>query len=1473
LQVLLALWLLLCLLLAFPFVQTKLGNYATNFLQEEFDVSIRIQKVDLSLFGNVKFKKVFIQDHHLDTLILAENINSSLLSFVNIANNKLEFNHIELNEFALYIKTYQGEDDDGLSIFIDKFGKSKDGDPPSSFRMSADALKLSEGYVEIVDENKESDIPIFFKKIKGKGKDFKIVGPNVNVSIRDFSFIENHGIEAKSFSSEFEYTKTAMRFLNTELETETSNLLADIIFTYERENLSDFNNKVNIEGELKKADVSLIDLKKFYNEIGTKDVIHLTTLVSGQLNNLDLVNLQLKSDKGAIVEGDINLKNSFNTENGFSLNADLDNLVSDYYQLITLLPNVLGNSLPDVFKDFGRFKIKGKTYVTDNVINAKVEINTDIGSTIADVELTNIQNIEYASYVGTVDIVDFELGKMANDSLIGQLSMKAEIDGEGFTLENLNTSINGVVSKHQYKNYTYSNISLNGIVKNKHFNGEMEVNDDNIKLNFNGLADLSSEIYKFDFKTTVDYCDLFKLNLFKRDSISNLKGRIEINLTGNSLDNISGAISFKNSLYINEKDNYFFNDFAIESTFKDSIRTITINSPEIVEGEIKGKFKFSELGKLFQNSIGSNYINYKPYKVGANQYLSFSLEVYNKIIEVFLPEVILSANTFIRGNLDSDKSLFKLNIKSPKIIAFSNTIDSLNLQVDNKNPLFNTQLIVNKISSKMYEISDMHLVNKTLNDTLYFGTNFKGGKNKSEQFDFAFYHTFNENNKSVIGIQKSNVQFKGNKWTINPKNDAENKLIIDSKAKTYTFSPFLVTSNTQSIDFYGVIKDTISKDFKFSFKDVNLSDITPDIDSLDLNGLVNGSINYTQQKNQIKPTVNLLVSGFKINDSEQGNLDMKIEGKNSVTDYILDMSLVRGDKTSFSAFGDIKFSTASPSLDIKINFDDFKLDAFSPLGEDVFNKIRGYAFGDIRVTGLVENPIMKGVLYLDDAGLYFPYLNVDYDFVGRSIVNLDNQAFTFEKVKIKDKDYNTTGELVGSINHDHFKVWNLDLKIESDNLLVLNAKEQETSIYYGTAFFDGLATIKGSTDKLIIDVNGKTNKGTHFVLPLSDVRTAESSQLIHFINIENEEEKEELRKAFISEKLKGLSMNLDLEVTKEAVFEMVIDKSSGSNLQGSGTGNLQIELDTKDKFEMYGDFEVDRGIYNFKYGGIISKPFTVRKGGTISWSGDPLTAEIDIEAIHRVTANPKSLLENISTNRKIPVDLVTRFSGELFDSDIEFDFEIPHSSSTVASELEFKINDNKTIQFISLLVTGTFYNEENQGLNSNAALYGTGVDLLTGAFDNILNSPDSKFKLTPVYTVGEKNNIEKYNIDDELALAMDYQVNDRIIINGKVGVPIGTETTASVVGEVNIEFLMNETGTLRSSVFNRQNDIQYTEEEEGYTQGIGLNYQIDFENGGELLQKMGLKKNTKKDSTNYQKKKDTIYKNELIKFKNNTENE
>ena len=87
------------------------------------------------------------------------------------------------------------------------------------------------------------------------------------------------------------------------------------------------------------------------------------------------------------------------------------------------------------------------------------------------------------------------------------------------------------------------------------------------------------------------------------------------------------------------------------------------------------------------------------------------------------------------------------------------------------------------------------------------------------------------------------------------------------------------------------------------------------------------------------------------------------------------------------------------------------------------------------------------------------------------------------------------------------------------------------------------------------------------------------------------------------------------------------------------------------------------------------------------------------------------------------------------------------------------------------------------------------------------------------------------------------------------------------MGEVEIEFLLNEDGTLRSNVFNRQNEIQYTEEEEGYTQGVGITYRFDFDNMDEFLKKIGLKNKSKRMDSLALKAKDSIPLKPLVNLK------
>ena len=655
----------------------------------------------------------------------------------------------------------------------------------------------------------------------------------------------------------------------------------------------------------------------------------------------------------------------------------------------------------------------------------------------------------------------------------------------------------------------------------------------------------------------------------------------------------------------------------------------------------------------------------------------------------------------------------------------------------------------------------------------------------------------------------------------------------------------MLVSGEQKIEFTGNLKGTEEKVLLADFTKLKLQSFLPKIDSLALGGELSGHLDFVQKGGDYAPEGLLTVKDFEVNDFKQGDLSINVKGENSYKKYEVAVAIENEDAKSISAKGILDFSLERPIVDLNVFLEAFKLEAFSPLGKNVLSSLRGTATGDFTLRGFLGNPDMEGELRLEKAGLKFPYLNVDYDFEGESVITLLQQSFILEDFVLVDTKKKSRGVFKGDISHNNFKQWFLSLKIDSDNLLVLDTENSEESQYYGSAFIDGSAAIYGLTDRLTIDLNVKTMPGTIFVVPIKDIETVDSYNLIHFKS--DEIKTQEIQKEVALEALKGLTLNIDLEVTKDAVAQVVIDEVYGSQLSGRGAGNLQIEINTRGTFNMFGDYLVDSGVYDFKYGGFVNRPFTIQKGGTVSWNGNPADANLEVTAVYKAKANPGVLLENFNANRNIEVDLVTRITGSLFNSKQELDIQLSNVEASIANELEFILNDNnvneKTTQFISLLAFGNFVNPDKVDFDANTTITNTASSAIAAAFSGLLNNPESKFQLGVDYQQGQNDNdLERLNTDNQVDLSVSTQVSDRIIINGKVGVPIGTQTQASVVGEVKVEVLLNKEGTFRGTIFNRQNEIQYTAEDQGYTQGIGLSYQVNFNTLSGLLKSAAAKR-------------------------------
>ncbi len=1433
----------LSILFSFSFIQTKLANIVTYRINDSFGTSISIDKVDLSSLRNIKLKKVLIKDHHLDTLFYVGNLQTSILNYKSLFKSNLEFGDILIENAKFFMKTYKDEERNSLTIFANKFNKESKSNE-NHFQMSSSSIQLKDVDFNIIDLNKKETPIVFYDDIYGFFDDFSIYDSNVSATIHNLKTIEDHKVNIVNFKTKFSYSNTKMKFLQTELYTEKSNLNADIVFNYKAGDLSDFTNKVQISADIIEANIVLSDLKKFYGEFGKNDQIHFSTKVTGTLNDFVLEEFDLESDRNSSLRGTIYLKDILHS-NKFQMVAELEEISSSYDHLVNLLPNLLGNKIPPSLEKIGYFSSNGRVKVTKTSLNVKLKTIAEIGISDVDMNITKINQINEASYTGKIELLDFKLGNFVKDSLLGKFSMIGEVDGKGFSIDNISLKVKGNISKHQYKGYTYSNIDINGILKDKHFNGELKVNDPNIRLVFKGLADLSNDDYVFNFNADVDHADFYKLNLFKRDEKSILKGKIDINLKGSNLDNIEGEISFFNASYYNQNDNYYFKDFNIVSIIKDSIREVYVNSTDIINGSIKGNFQFRQLKTLAKNSFGSLFDNYKKEEVKKGQFLDFNFNIYNKIVDVFYPKLKLGANTIIRGELNSDNDKFKLTLKSPKVEAFDFLVDNIKLQIDNKNPIYNTILSVDNIDTKYYNVADVNMVNVVLNDTLFIRTDFIGGKELKEKYNFSFYHTINENNQSVFGIKKSDIIFKNNTWYINANNNNQNKIVFDKSYKMYAIDNINMTSGNQHINLAGAVNGSNNRNIDLILENVNLFDVMPSIDSVTVNGKINGTLNLKTVNNKTLPFADISVNYFSINDDYYGDLFVKASSDETIKNYSFEATLLNSGLKSFFTKGAIDLNSNEPMIIASVEFDKFKINAFSPLGKNVLSKIRGYASGKATITGVLANPYIDGEIELKESGLELPYLNVNYNFLGDSKVKLYNHTFDFQHFKIEDDVMRTTGVMNGTITHKEFKKWKLDLELRTDNLLVLNTEESEDALYYGTGLLSGSTTLRGFTDELVIDVNGRTNPGTEFILPLSDVSTVSDFKLIHFENTLKTEDDKSNKDEIVFERLKGLTINFKLDVTKDAVAQIVVDKESGSVLRGSGDGDLTLNIDTNGKFEMHGALVIDNGEYQFK--NIVNKDFEVQKGGTIIWNGNPYDADINIVAINYTKANPSVLLDEIASTRKIDVELITKLSGKLSAPNLDFDIQIPNSSSLVTSELEFKLRneDDKLTQFFSLLATGSFarIDQNKSNFNSNAAIAGTIAQKATQLLSNVLESENDNFEVGVTYDIGSNNDVNDVITDDQLGIEVSGRIADKVIVSGKVGVPVGSSTNSNVIGEVEVKVPLNSAETLQAKVYNRQNEIQFdVVEGEGYTQGVGISYRFDFENANEFAEKIGLKR-------------------------------
>ncbi len=1250
--------------------------------------------------------------------------------------------------------------------------------------------------------------------------------------------IENFLI--KNGQTQFSVTDFKSKINERKVSIHSDVLIKDSIVRFDFENFSygnsiftGFVHLINVN-EIKKFKYdgyftnSTLNSSDFNTPIKDLD-IRIESFFEGNIDEIKFKDLKAKSLENELIT-DLFFKFS-ESLNDSDIALELKSFDSSTTFLYSLFPELFGTVIPSAFRNIGKLEMKGIFTKNDDIILSNADIKTEFGEIDYNIKMSNLKNINFANYQGSFNGKSFDLAKIINLPFELQSDFNFNINGQGFDEENLKSSVDGQMNNVAINSYSYKKIIINGDVSDKLFTGSLIVDDDNLNLNFDGLINYSNDLVEYDFNTNIKKANLSEINFSKVEGQS-VFGNINAKLIGENFQSMIGDVSFTDFILTGLDDEYKFENLTIQSRINNEKRFFNINSEDAVSGILIGDFNFLLLPTLMKNSIFSGYKNYLSTKDNSEFDLSFNLNLKPKFANIISKKFTIDQNTFLSGEFDTYN--YNIKIQTPNLKFSKVIVDDFILNISNNSGNIN----ISSVKSNYFNGNNIEISLAKIDDFTNFDLSFIQLDNSTGSLQFE--HTINPDQRSEFLIKELAFVFNGIDWQLKKqtKGSGSNVLIVGDK---YTeLKPTNIFSSDQSIEF-NYFDD--ENDFVFSsdFDNVEFSSIIPKPKNIFYEGKINGSIQLEKSDGLYLGSSDVSIESFSANSNVLGNAMLSIDNSKNQDSYNLKFIINNRNKNIFDLAGIFKIEDDDYPMNFKLITKNFNIAPFSAIGENVLQNFEGYFNSDIDVTGTFFKPVFEGKINAVNSSFDVPYLGLRYGFVDDPTFTLNNQTININNFILNEKKSNTSGIMSGKISHNRLKDWYLDFKIESNNLLALNTQSSENEYYYGTGFFNGSANFIGPGKDLDIEINGTTQENTKIIIP---IRYGEGLDQLSYLTF-----KENNNDSPTNLVNQGLEVFLSMNINKNAEIEIIFDEKTGSKISGFGNGQFNIVSDYSDNFTIDGEFSVESGYYFYKNFGIVERVFDLNKGASIVWNGDPYKGLIDAKARYSVPggANPAPLIQNTSFNRKIPTYVDIELQGELSNLETpKFEIIFPNTSGSIKSELDYYLNDyeKKQTQAISLISQGYFINSSSSSLVSAQTITNNLFQRASGIIDDLLANDDDKMNLGINYEQGDKLSTSSLLNRDRIGLSLQSEISDKILINGKIGVPVSGSEENVILGNVQIDFLLNDSGTLRAKVFNKENEYQFFGDQIGFTQGFGIFYDVEFDSFSELLSNL---KKTKKE--------------------------
>lgn len=1448
-------------LLNISYVQQSISDIATRELGRLLDTKVSIGNIDMGLLNRIIIQDLVLYDRSGKEMLNVARF-SAKFDIMAIIKGKISINSIQLFGLDAYLSR-DSKDSEPNFNFVTELFAPKDDKKKSDFidlRINSILIRRSNISYDVLSEQETYKVfnpsHIAVKNLSVNISVKALSTDSVNVQLKRIALDDKSGFKLKKLSLTAVGNNNGLSITDFNFATANSNIYSDSIhIEYDSLNAVNDISRLKYKGEFK-AEVYPSDLGVFVPSLSNfNENINISSSFYSTGGKRHVLNgLYVYSDNrdvfldfnGGFTQGNDSVPSSFYAEiNDFIINSNAVNRIIKYFK---------PGKIPAVISRLGTANVRGSINGNENEVYNNLVITTSLGNVKTHFTAYRDTVSSKNSFSGYVVSDKIKLGKLLDNNILGETSFNVNFKGLTYNNSNLPESyVKGNIKYIDIKGYRYHNIMMDGKYETGGFDGNISLDDDNARIRLDGSFKTAGNTPVFKLTANIDNFRPDNLKLSDKYDSTAYSLRLGADFTGKTIDDINGRIIIDSlkAESADEEYNYFLPSLSLLAETDNDIKSIRIRS-DFIDGEIKGVFSYKTLPasilRVAQSYVPSLF-NTKPKSkrervINNNFNINLTLNNTDFLAKLLRIPVNIKMPGTLTGYIDDSTSKVFINANIPDLSFNDKKYESITLLLENPGKELHCHLRANIMMKKgaMINVSINGLAdNDVISTKAFWGNNTDVTYSGEVSADAEFSKdSITGRLHTDINLLPGEIVLNDTVWNIHP-------TYISIDKDSIEVNDFLFEHKDQHVKINGRLGKKPSDSCFVDLKNVSLAYVMDMIQfhAVEFEGNTSGKVYVSSVFDKPQLDARLNVENFSLNKARLGTADIKGGFDNEKGRILLDADIRDRDDIFTRVNGYI--SPKEKGLDLDINAGGTNLAFLQHFIKDIFSDVKVRAHGNVRLYGPFKQLDLEGKVKAN-LGMKVNILNNRFEAYADSVI-IKSGEFLFNDVRLSDVEGHT-GVANGYLRHNKLKNLNYMFRFNTNNMKVLHADENNTDFpFYGNIYASGRTVIRGDeVSGLTVESNVVAENSTSFVYILGAASEAIDKQFItfvdktprrkqaeietelyHYLNSQNTEDTDE--------DVQDIRINMQIEPAQQAEMRIIMDPLSGDYISARGTGSLRINYFNKGDFQIFGNYNINEGIYKLSMQNVIRKDFVLRPGGSVSFNGDPKAANLNLQAVYTVpSASLNDLLADATSTRgNVRVNCLLNLSGLLTSPNLSFDIELP----TVNEEDRQLVRsltstpEQMTTQIIYLLGVGKFYTYDYAAQNNqSSATSSLAFSTLSGQLNNMLSQviDSQNWNFGTNLTTGQNG----WNDVEAEAILSGKLLNNRLIINGNFGYRENTLRNTNFVGDFEAIWLLTKNGDFRLRGYNQTNDRYFTKSTLT-TQGIGLIYKKDFTRWNELL--------------------------------------